>query len=161
MPHIEFNDIYSCVHDLRNMTDESREMIEEKKAKEGVDDLLTEQFINIKKSNVGIAVIEVPREEIGKEITLKIDLAIAILAHCKDPGSIDDIVKYSTLLGRHHGGRVEKNLVYPALKAAFTHIEEDITLHKKGDDDRKMIRKKIQAAISIINDSFSHKDSEI
>ncbi len=167
MTHIEFSNGFEekaehIIDGLSDLQENERDYIERVKEEKGVDNLLCEQFQQVKQNSPGMARNgHIDEAAIMGEIAHKIDLAIAILAHCKNPEEITKVVQQAVLLGRRNGKKVDKEKVGQVLRKTFFDIDLKYQHHIAGTNDKSMPRRKMKAALMIINESFSHKKSTL
>jgi len=148
----------SVIMDADLLPAEDRRAVEESKDDNGVDESVAEQF-SARDSRAGGQPPNL--DELARMVAVTIDTALALLAYCSNEAQIQYVRDRAILLGARYGGKQKINInaldLAPRLERVFAEIAARRGLHVVGSNDRRMLRKKIRAALGIIQDSLNHK----
>jgi hypothetical protein len=146
--------------------EESRDFVEVVKANNQVDDVIIAAGLKrVKGTLPGIAAqkTDPARAEVATAVCESLDVAIALIALAEGAHEVEQVKRLATLLGRRHKEKVvvDQQRIYPALRAVFQKVGDDQDLeHLRPHDRRKaLVRRKVRAAIKIINESLAHRDT--
>ena len=148
-----------------DIEDEERQFIESVKENEQVDDIIDAGGQKLAQQLSGLAANRgsETRKERGEHIVATLDVAIALIALAENVEEVERLKKIATLLGRQHKKVITINelQIWPALRRTFqqTARELEVGTTVRLERQRAFTRRKIRAAIKIINESLANKQT--
>jgi hypothetical protein len=133
-----------------------RNSVEKVKQSQHIDEVLADTVAQQRATNPEIlARDDEAVSEVRQDVFHSFDLIIALIALCQNVDDVERLKQIGALLGRLHKTKVKLNEqeLRPRLKAVFAEIAKEQELHDASD--RILLRRKVTAAITLINDSLS------
>ena len=149
-----------------DIPEDERETVEELKEKQKVDQILAASARGVGGQRMaGLEANWTPeaRAAIHVEVEGTLDVVIPLIALSENVEEVERLKRVGVMLGRHHNRPVKVNtqLLWPALRKAFEQIADELGVHDgvPHKQERAFIRRKVKAAIKLINESFANRDT--
>ncbi len=162
-PHDFVERVSKLVDGAVVMDDDRRKTVEKEKKTRSFDEMLARYLHEINSGEAGICKADLECiKRILPELYISVDLAICAIARCIEAEDITLILHCTRLLGRKRNSKkIDKQLLGKNLREIFEDSAEVFEIHRKGVDDKSMVRRKVKAALQVINECLTHNKTII